>query len=119
MNKSASPALGGTELVNTILEALNEALAEEITTIDLREKKVASDWFIVCRADNTVHTRACADRVLEHCITRNTRPWQREGLEDGRWILLDFSDVVVHIMLPDLREYYRLEELWSGKQSAD
>ena len=112
MNKHSSPALGGTALVDVILEALGEALAEEITTIDLREKQVASDWFIVCQGDNTVHTRACADRVLDRLTGLHTRPWQKEGLEDGRWILLDFSDVIVHIMLPDLREYYRLEELW-------
>lgn len=119
MNKNTSPALGGSELVDVIVEALKEALAEEITTIDLREKQVASDWFIVCHGDNTVHTRACADRVLDHCTARNTTPWQHEGLEDGRWVLLDFSDVVVHIMLPEVREYYRLERLWNGQRSSN
>lgn len=115
MTNTTSPALGGAQLVDAILEALNEALAEKITTLDLREKKVASDWFIICQSDNVVHTRACADRVLDHCTERNTKPWQREGIEDGRWILLDFSDVVVHIMLPEVREYYQLEQLWSDK----
>ncbi|MBN1757560.1 MAG: ribosome silencing factor [Chitinispirillaceae bacterium] len=115
MNK-LSPSLSGKELVDAILGALNGALAEEITVLDLRELHGAGDWFIVCQGDNTVHTRACADRILDHLIGLHTRPWQKEGLEDGRWILLDFSDVIVHIMLPELREYYRLEDLWrTGK----
>ena len=53
---------------------------------------------------------------------QDTRPWHYEGLEDGRWILLDYSDVVVHIMLPDVREYYKIEDIWPEsvvRQTAD
>lgn len=112
MNKTPVKALSGKKLVDMILCALKEAIAEEITTIDLSVHQGAADWFIVCQADNTVHARAIADRVLDDLSERGTKPWQREGMEEGRWILLDFSDVIVHIMLPELRDYYRLEELW-------
>jgi ribosome-associated protein len=112
MTKSSTKPLRGKALVAKINNALQDALAEEITVIDLQKLPGAADWFVICQCDTTVHGRACADRVLDDLAENGTRPWQREGLEDGRWILLDYSDVVVHIMLPELRGYYRLEELW-------
>jgi ribosome-associated protein len=114
MKKTGGKPLHGKELVAKISTALEEALAEEITVLDLQQLPGAADWFIVCQCDTTVHNRACADRVFGDLTALGTRPWQREGVEDGRWILLDFSDVVVHIMLPELRSYYRLEELWEA-----
>jgi ribosome-associated protein len=112
--KQQSPSpLCGEKLVNAILKSLEDALAEEITVIDLRKQIGASDWFIVCQGDNNVHTRACADRIYDDLAAMGTKPWQREGIEEGRWILLDYSDVVVHIMLQEVREFYQLEKLWS------
>jgi ribosome-associated protein len=112
MKKTGGKPLHGKELVAKIRKALEDALAEEIAVLDLQQLPGAADWFIVCQCDTTVHNRASADRVIGDLNDLGTRPWQREGLEDGRWILLDYSDVVVHIMLPELRGYYRLEELW-------
>jgi ribosome-associated protein len=117
MNKAPVKSLSGKKLVDIIRSALNEAIAQEITSIDLSAHQGAADWFIICQADNTVHARAVADRVLDDLSEHGTKPWQREGMEEGRWILLDFSDVIVHIMLPELRSYYRLEELW--KQGSE
>ena len=105
--------LAGETLARTITTALKDALAEDIVVIDLQKLPGAADLFIVCQADNTVHTKACADRVIENCKAYNTRPWQYEGRDEGRWILLDYSDVIVHIMLPELREFYAIEELWA------
>ena len=113
MKKTTEKPLGGEKLVETIFNALKDALAEDITVIDLRNHQGPADWFIVCQADNTVHTRSCADRVFDNLLDCGTRPWQQEGMENGRWILMDYSDVVVHVMLPDLRSYYRLEDLWT------
>lgn len=105
--------LGSEELVTAIVSSLRDALAQKIVTIDLHDLHGATDWFILCQGDNTVHNRACADRVIHNLKKLHTRPWQREGLDEGRWILLDYSDVVVHIMLDELREFYNLEGLWS------
>ncbi|MBN1577471.1 MAG: ribosome silencing factor [Chitinispirillaceae bacterium] len=114
MKKIHGKSLGGTELVNRIIHALQEALAEAIVVIDLHGLPGAADHFIICQGDNTVHNRACADRVMERLALNGTRPWQHEGLDEGRWILLDYSDVVVHVMLPELRDYYNIEALWAG-----
>ena len=112
-NKTEYP-LSDTSLVSEIIYSLHEVLAENIVTIDLRNLPGATDWFIVCQGDNPVHNRACAERIIEHLKkNHSTHLWQHEGLDEGRWILLDYSDVVVHIMLPELRSYYYLEELWS------
>jgi ribosome-associated protein len=112
---SATAPLAGKPLVEAAIEALQDALALNIVTIDIRHLPGATDWFVICEGDNTVHNRACADRVIDHLRDRYaTRPWQREGLDEGRWVLLDYSDVVVHIMLNELREFYDLEALWSS-----
>ena len=111
-NQENKPLLGK-QLTTEIISALKDALALNITTIDLQGLSGPADWFVICEGDNTVHNRACADRVFLH-LKENfaTRPWQREGIEEGRWILLDYSDVIVHIMLDELRGFYNLEKLW-------
>lgn len=110
MNKPKS--LAGEKLVQAALSALQEKKAEKITIIDLKTASGPTDWFIICEGDNTSHTKAIADSLVVSLKEQNTRPWHEEGAEDGRWILVDYTDVVVHIMLPELREYYNLESLW-------
>jgi len=105
--------LSGSTLVKAITASLEEAIARNIVVINLKKLPSAADWFIICESDNDAHIRACANRVLVDLGEKHTKPWQKEGLEEGRWVLLDYSDVVVHIMLDELREYYNLEELWS------
>jgi ribosome-associated protein len=113
MNNKIVKPLGGNDLVKAVVASLNEAKAEKIVVINLKKLPGATDWFIICESNNDAHVRACAHTVLEDLTEKHTRPWQREGLEEGRWILLDYSDVVVHIMLTELRLFYNLEELWS------
>ena len=114
-NTGKPAPLAGEPLVNAIIEALKDALAQNIVTIDIRNLPGATDWFVICDGDNTVHNRACADRVVDTLREEyTTRPWQQEGSGEGRWILLDYSDVVVHVMLDELRDFYDLEALWSG-----
>lgn len=111
--KEPNKPLSGESLVDAIVTSLEDALGQKIVIIDLKNLSGAADWFIICESDNDAHIRACANRVLKDLAETHTRPWQKEGVDDGRWVLLDFSDVVVHIMLDEVREYYTLEELWS------
>jgi len=116
--------LAGEKLVREIVTALEEVLAGEIRVIDLQSRSSKddtvnpADYFVICQCDTTVHNRASADAVMDRLRALGCRPWKHEGLEEGRWILLDFSDVVVHIMLAELRGYYNIEELWSGSKKA-
>ena len=105
--------LAGKELVDAIISVLEEKLAERISVIDLRKVSAAADWFIICSGDNTSHTTAVANEVIGALKARHgTAPWHYEGIEDGRWALVDYTDVVVHIMLDDVRKHYDLESLW-------
>jgi ribosome-associated protein len=108
-----SGVLAGKELVDAIVSVLEEKLAERIAVIDLRKVSAAADWFIVCSGDNTSHTAAVANEVIGALKERHkTAPWHHEGVSDGRWALIDYTDVVVHVMLEEVRKYYNLESLW-------
>jgi|WetSurMetagenome_2_1015567.scaffolds.fasta_scaffold234894_3 ribosome-associated protein len=111
--------MGGRRLVEAIVTAAQEKLAENLTVIDLHGTSAASDFFIIAQSETSVQNIAIAEAVVDYCARRNTHPWHIEGEREGRWILMDFSDVVVHIMLPDLRSYYSLEMLWTGGKRTD
>jgi ribosome-associated protein len=111
--------LGGRRLVDVIVAAAQEKLAERCTFIELSGTTAASDFFVIAQSDTAVQNIAIADAIVDRCVRKNIRPWHIEGEREGRWILIDFSDVVVHIMLPDLREYYCLETLWTGGKRTD
>jgi ribosome-associated protein len=112
VRKKSQNVLGGKELVDAIVKQAQESLAENIVVIDLRDVAGSTDWFIICQGDTSVHNQAIFSGIVDGMIECGTRPWKQEGEEDGRWVLIDFSDVVVHVMLPELRQYYDLESLW-------
>jgi ribosome-associated protein len=100
------------ELANLTAKFADSRKAERITLIDVTGSSDMADWFMICEGDNFAHNRAIADAVIEGLKAMKVSVWHAEGLTEGRWIVLDYSDVVVHVMLPDLREYYAMEELW-------
>jgi ribosome-associated protein len=119
VNKKTDKPLAGKRLAGAIVAAAQEKLAEKTAVIDCRGVAATADYFIICQSDTTVQNRAIADGIIGSCAEKNTRPWHSEGEQEGRWILIDFSDVVVHIMLSDLRAYYRLDTLWPDAKSVD
>jgi len=111
--RKVSNVLAGKELVDAIVSVLEDKLAEKIAVIDLRKVSATADWFVICQGDNTSHTSAVANEVIGVLKEKyKTAPWHHEGVEDGRWALIDYTDVVVHVMLEEVREYYNLEGLW-------
>jgi len=113
---NAAKELEGHKLATLLVSCLEDKKADEITTIDVRKVSSVSDWIIVCEGDNSTHIRAIAEHVLSSLKKHNTYCTHREGLEESRWVLIDYIDVVVHIMLPQLREYYDIEGLWKSAQ---
>ena len=87
-------------------------LAEDITLLDISELSSFADIFIVTTADNVRQLRALQREVTGQMRERGVRPLRVEGEPDGGWILLDYGDVVVHLLTRDQREFYRLEDLW-------
>lgn len=92
--------------------AVLERNARAGLVLDLRQLSDATDYFVIVSGDSDVHTRAIADNVLQHTRQQGVRPAGVEGQTAGRWILIDFINVVLHIFLPAVRDFYQLERLW-------
>ena len=96
-------------LVTNTLEADK---ATDVAVLDLRKLSDATDFFVVASGSSDTHVRSLAEHVIEGLEKAGRRPHHVEGLAQGRWVLLDFVDVVVHVFHPTLREFYQLERLW-------
>lgn len=95
-----------------IVEALRERNAREPVLLDLRGISDATDWFVIASGDSDTHARAIADNVVERNREAGIRPAGVEGERAASWILIDYISAVVHVFVPRVREFYRLEELW-------
>jgi len=93
-------------------EVIHAKRGEDIVILDLRAFANFADFFVVSTATSTVHARALAEEVERQLAKLGVKPHHIEGSEHGQWILLDYFDVVVHIFLGDVREFYGLERLW-------
>jgi ribosome-associated protein len=99
----------------TIINAIEEKKGEQITSLDLKKiPEAVADLFIICQANSSTQIKAIADYIeKEIAIEFNEAPYRREGYQSAQWILIDFIDVVVHVMHPEARAFYKIEELWS------
>ena len=98
-----------------ILKAIQEKKGENIVSLDLRKiPEAVSDYFVIFEATSTTQVRAIADFV-EETIKKELGevPYRHEGFSASQWVLIDYVNIVVHIMLPDTRKFYKLEEMWS------
>jgi len=89
-----------------------ERKAFDVVALDLRGISTATDYFILASGSSDIHVRAIAEHVIEELKKEKVRPGHVEGLEGGRWVLVDYIDFVVHVFHPASREFYQLETLW-------
>ena len=104
------------------LEALEDLKADNIVVLDVRAQASFTDYMIFASGSSTRHVSAIAESVIEAAKAAGEPALGIEGADVGEWVLVDLGDVVVHIMLPDVRLYYELEKLWSEElavQDAD
>lgn len=101
------------ELSELVVEALEEVKARDIVKLDVRKLTTVTDYMVVASGTSNRHVKALADAVAEKSKDAGHRPQGIEGENGSEWILLDLQDVLVHIMLPRVREFYNLEKLWS------
>ena len=87
--------------------------ANDIVVLDLARVSDATDYFVIASGSSDTHVRAIAEHVLDELRKEGVRAHHVEGLTQGRWVLLDYIDFVVHVFHPVLREFYQLERLWS------
>ena len=100
------------ELVRAAAEAASDKLADEIVAFDVSDQLVITDAFVVCSASNDRQVRAIVDAVEDRLRELGAKPLRREGEREGRWVLLDYADIVVHVQHEEERTFYALERLW-------
>ncbi len=109
------------KLVSVITDAMTEKKAKRITVLDLRSlEQAVCDFFVICNAESTTQVNAIAESV-EYFTKKeqNEKPWHIEGKENATWVLLDYSDVVVHIFQDESRAFYDIEEFWADAKRTD
>jgi ribosome-associated protein len=117
--KTAAKLTRSSKIIKTIIQAIQDKKGEQIVSLDLRKiPEAVSDFFIICEASNNNQLRAIADNIEKEVKEKcDDTPYKHEGRQAEQWILIDYVNVVVHIMLPEPRKFYNLEELWSDAPS--
>lgn len=105
------------ELALACRDAASAKKAEDVLMLDIREKAGFADFFVLATGRSVIQARAIADAVVEASEDRWGAPLRTEGYNDGTWILVDYGAVIVHVFIPQAREFYNLERLW-GKAPA-
>jgi ribosome-associated protein len=100
------------ELAEAAVSAAAEKLASDLLILDVSEQLVITDCFVLASAPNDRQVRAVVDAIEERLLSLGAKPVRREGERDGRWVLLDYVDIVVHVQHSEERTYYSLERLW-------
>ena len=113
-NKSARLAKNS-KIIKVIIQAIQEKKGEKIISLDLRKiQEAVADFFIVCEAGSTTQVRAIADFIEAEVKEKAGEiPYMHEGRQVLQWVVIDYINVVIHIMLPESRRFYKLEEMWS------
>lgn len=100
-------------LLTEVHAAMEEIKARDVTEIDVRGKTSVTDYMVVASGTSTRHVKSIADEVVRFAKKTGVMPLGVEGEREAEWVLVDLGDVIVHVMLPRVREYYALERLWT------
>ena len=110
--KRAKPKKGPKSLLQLVSSALGGLKAADVQVLDVRHLTTVTDTMVIASGRSDRHVRAIAAAVVEQCKRAGHGPLGVEGERSGEWVLVDLADVVVHVMLPRVREFYSLEKLW-------
>lgn len=108
-----SPPPSVDDLLKTVRDAVEELKARDIVEIDVRGKSSVTDFMVIASGTSTRHVKSIADEVVKFAKNLDVMPLGVEGEREAEWVLVDLGDVVVHVMLPRVREFYALERLWT------
>jgi ribosome-associated protein len=113
--------LGGTtlepnELARRVVDIAEDRKAEDIVMLDIRKVSIIADYFVICTGTGDRHVKAIAREIDEKLGELGQNPLNVEGMNDAKWVLIDYGAVLVHIFDRSTRDFYRLEQLWAGAQ---
>ena len=86
--------------------------AKDVLVLELKELTIIADYFVICSGDSTTQVKAISDSIKEEFSKKRIRLVGAEGLSHGRWVLMDYGDVIIHIFDSETRDYYQIEKLW-------
>lgn len=107
------------KLTELILSALKERKAFDIVKINVEEKTSVADYFVVASARSSTQVKSLAEHIEERVEREGVRAIRREGVQDARWVVLDFGDVIVHLFNDETRLFYHLERLWGEGEKIE
>lgn len=103
---------GDTESIkNTIVDVIDQNKGQDIVTFDVQNKTVIAKYMIIASGDSSRHVKALAEHVI-----KNLKQYYKidvEGMDEGNWVIVNFQGIMVHLFRPEVREYYKIEELWN------
>lgn len=101
------------DLVKKVVEKAKDKKGENIVAIEIGKISPIADYMLIISGNASIHTKAICDYIIEELKKDGVLPLHLEGYNEGRWIAIDYGDVMVNIFLPEVRDYYKLEWLWS------
>lgn len=107
------------QILDNVIDALNDKKARDIRAIDIHKLTTIAHYFVMASGTSVTHIKALADHVEEKLLGKGLKPLHVEGYNNAHWILLDYSDVVVHIFHEEDRAFYNLERLWQDGKHID
>ncbi|NMA42108.1 MAG: ribosome silencing factor [Oligosphaeraceae bacterium] len=116
MKQSALPKKDTEALARRCVAVCEERKAADILLFDVRENSILADFYLVCSGSSMPHIRAIADNLRQALAEEGLAPRGQDGLPGSRWMVLDYNSILIHILDPEMRIFYRLEELWDDRK---
>ncbi|MFN4227508.1 MAG: ribosome silencing factor [Candidatus Ratteibacteria bacterium] len=102
--------------IKKIVKLISDKKGEKVVVLDLKDLTWITDYFIITSGDSLIQTKAIAENIIENF---KEQPISTEGIEDGKWIVIDYGEIIVHIFLDETRNYYKLEKLWADAKVVE
>lgn len=101
-------------LVEVVIEGMKKKKTQDITVMDVSDLTTLTDFFVICSGTSDTQIKAIADSIEEEVLkVAGEKAWKKEGLQARSWIILDFINIVVHVMSKEKREFYSIEQIWN------
>lgn len=107
------------QLMQTILKAIEAKKGHEPVALDLQGLSTIADYFVICHGNSDIQVQSITNEVKEQAVKAGGRIRGIEGFDTGRWVLIDFGDVIVHIFHREERQFYNIERLWSDARTVE